>query len=248
MSDQKRITRDRSMITFHCKVEPSPWAISHFIAVTSSVYLKMASIHIMADILQGTGRIAQFALYTESMELFPELGQPEFNMLESDSSPNKADENTFSGQYVPYGKAASSEVTFWSKFKRLERPSVVWRSARGDLVPLYETSERYDFKLRKIISNSPASISFEGFGQSINDLRFGARREHRDSIEFQNNQVGTVAENLIRPTHLSRLLEAPGVPEGFRSYAKTMYAQLLDKQRDICGKIGVDDIQVDMIA
>jgi len=222
------------------KYELPPWTITHYCHQTLINSLKMTTIINILKLFDAGKQSHDFLIEIKPKELYPEyddLLKKAKKVVKYSEIENKPNEIVylFSKDTSPYD--------FWRLLKRQDRPNVLVRD-ENMWVPIYDQDYRTSIQLRSISVNSPPSFSFEGLGQTINDLRFGKDQENRNHINWQNEQIQNISNNVDNIVRNSATMNDPDVPEGIKAYASEIYSSLMHKQAELNDKIGLDRIEL----
>ena len=92
----------------------------------------------------------------------------------------------------------------------------------------------------------PPTISFDGLGETINDIRFGKERETRAQLSWKNKEIEQSVRNMEQICNSAKILNDPAVPHGFKMYAEVMYRRYMETQENLNDKMGFKNEHIDI--
>jgi hypothetical protein len=234
-----------SSITLYGKYTIPAWTLIQYCRGTISNSMKLTSILNMYKLLINGKTSNDFAVEFTSKDLYPIIGDKELsNKLFTEKYFRDID--FLENKLMKIGKENSSH-DFWYLIKHLERPNVLVKDNSG-WPPIYKQENRTAIVLKNVIVESPPLVTFEGLGESINDLRFGKDREIRARINWENQQIRNAAENIEAIAKSSKILNDPNVPDGIKAYGNELYNFLMKKQSALNETIGIERVEIDIKA
>lgn len=180
------------ILTVHSGRAFPSWTFSHYISATEINYRRLSTIKRIIDLIAEGHADEDFKVALKSVEIFQdrEISVDEFEA------------------YVPFLSKSSDYVMFWRLIRRLDRPAVFVRSARGrGYEPVFRPWGPEALRIRNAQLESPFRITFEGIADAINALRFSKDRERRSQerhaldmrqggLAIQKDEVALMAEKL----------------------------------------------------
>jgi hypothetical protein len=204
-----------------------PWDIGHFLELTGLNYLKVMYITRICE-LYAKDLIVDDILFIEKNNFYQ----------------HEKDDFDFQIKNPVYlvGKSASPE-NFWYLLRKNSRPLIYIRK-ENYYTPLFlEESNELVFKSVKVAS--PPEINASGFLPALIELFFGIRRDAREDIDFQNRQLGQIAQNVQHIVSASQIVNDPKTPPGVKAYAINVLSEVIEKQSRLNEKLGLEILHID---
>ena len=213
----------------HDKLSSS--AISHYLQQTDINYAKLMIVQKICTLIKDGVEPDSFVVASKSAELF----------ATKDSTYDDFE------NFEVLARKEESAQKFWNIINRYHRP-VVFYKKDNQHIPIFDYQDENRLIIRKLGVNSPVEVNLEGVGSSMVDLYYGAEREQRNRVQWENEQIGQVAQNINDITRASATVNDPAVPEGVRSYAENILNQLMARQIKLNDEIGISDGTISIIA
>jgi len=206
-------------------------AISHYIQQTDINYVKLMIIQNICSLIESGINPDNFVVATKSSELY------KTNAIEYDNTDD----------YIILASKQDSAKKFWNIINRHHRP-VVFYKENNEYIPIFNYSDENRLLIRNIKVNSPVAISLEGAGSSMVDLYYASDREQRSKIEWENQQLGQVAQNIDDIARASSTINNPNVSDGVKVYANNILSQVMARQVKLNQDIGISDTTINVLA
>lgn len=205
-------------------------AISHYLQQTDINYAKLMIIQKICTLIKEGVAPDAFVVASKSADLFA------------------TKDNTYDDfeNFEVLARKEESAQKFWNIINRYHRP-VVFYKRNNQHISIFDYQDENRLIIRKIGVNSPVEVNLEGIGSSMIDLYYAAEREQRNRIQWENQQIGQVSQNINNITRASAAVNDPAVPGGVRRYAENILNQLMARQMKLNDEIGISDVTINFI-
>ena len=191
-------------------------AISHYIQQTDINYVKLMIVQKICTLIKDGIHPDAFVVASKSADLF-NTQNPEYNDFDD---------------FTILATKEESAKKFWNTINRYHRPVVFYRK-NNNYIPIFQYQDENRLIIRNLSVNSPVEFSLEGAGSSMVDLYYGSEREQRNRIQWENEQIGQVAQNINDIARASATINDPAVPSGVKLYAENILDQVMLRQKKL---------------
>jgi hypothetical protein len=232
-------------LTLFGKYDVPAWTLIQYCRHIINNSIKFTTIFNVYKLILSGESINNFAIEKYSKELYPIIG--DYELSKKIFNEKYFQKNEYLEKNIVRLEREDTQKIFWNLIRNQERPSVLIKDGNGWL-PIYQQENRTSIIIKNISVNSPPSISLEGLGETINDLRFGSDREIQMQIECTNKNILDATNNVTEILKSSKLLNDPLIPEGIKAYGNSIYQSLLEKQSILNEKIGIYKAKINILA
>lgn len=206
-------------------------AISHYIQQTDINYVKLMIVQKICSLISSGVNPDKFVVALKSDDLF---------------NTENSEYNDFS-DFEILAEKENSAKKFWDTINRYHRP-VVFYKQENKYIPIFQYQNENRLIIRKLNVNSPVEFNLEGVGSSMVDLYYASEREQRNRIQWQNEQLGQVVQNVNEIVRASETINNANIPEGIRNYAENIIKHAMLRQSKLNAEIGLTDGSVSILA
>ncbi|MDR1836393.1 MAG: hypothetical protein LBQ89_01925 [Treponema sp.] len=224
------------------KYSISPWSLIYYCERTINNAIKLSSIINMCKLIISGIKTDDLAVEIYPKDLIQIIVDDRYNQEYNKKYTEQ--EHDLERKIIKAGEIDTLKK-FWHLFSCQRRPNVLVRE-NNKWFPIYESNHRTAIQIRNITVESPPTISFEGLGSTINDIRFGKQREVQAQISWANQEIAQSAKNIYQILNSMEILNNPDIPQGFKMYAKEIYSRLIEKQKLLNDSIGIQNVHIDI--
>lgn len=206
-------------------------AISHYIQQTDINYVKLMIVQKICSLISDGINPDSFVVASKSDDLF---------------NTENAEYNDFN-DFKILAEKENSAKKFWDTINRYHRP-VVFYKQNNRYIPIFQYQNEDRLIIRKLNVNSPVEFNLEGVGSSMVDLYYASEREERNRIQWRNEQIGQVVQNVNEIARASATINNPNIPEGIRNYAENIIKHAMLRQDKLNTEIGLTGGSVSILA
>jgi len=206
-------------------------AISHYIQQTDINYVKLMIVQKICSLISDGINPDNFVVASKSDDLF---------------NTENSEYNDFN-DFKILAEKENSAKKFWDIINRYHRP-VVFYKQNNRYIPIFQYQNEDRLIIRKLNVNSPVEFNLEGVGSSMVDLYYASEREQRNRIQWENEQIGQVVQNVNEIARASATINNPNIPEGIRSYAENIIKHAMSRQDKLNTEIGLTNGSVSILA
>ena len=220
----------------------SPWSLIYYCERTINNAIKLSSILNMCKLIISGIETDDLAVEIYPKDLIQIIAEEQYNQKYYKKYIEQ--EHDLENKIIKAGKKDTLKK-FWHLFSRQRRPNVLVRE-NNKWFPIYESYHKTAIQIRNITVESPPTISFEGLGSTINDIRFGKQREIRAQITWANQEIAQSAKNTYQIVNSMEIINNPAIPKGFKMYAQEIYSRLIEKQKLLNDLIEIQNVHIDI--
>jgi len=222
---------DVKSLTLTCEKEIPAWSLAHYCRETISNGVKLTILHNMYNLLFK--KYFDFAIKPHTKELNPIISGGNYS-----KNTDFNEKDLIRLEYFPFD--------FWYNIKYFVIPDVLVK-VDGKWLPIYQQHYRTAIVLKEVSVESPPLFNFQGLGEVIENIRFGADRENRNKIDWENKQIKNSLDNSEQFIKVSKMLNDPNIPDGCKYYLKDLYLSTLKKQFEVNNSIGITTKKIDIV-